>query len=84
MGLEPDRRSPASSPVTALRARQAHGRWTSGGEDAGAIACTTANGEAIIFWSKTDGDFVGVVRRADGDSEALYDWWKTNAPFISP
>ena len=63
---------------------RAHGRWTSGGEDAGAIACTTADGEAIIYWSKTDGDFYGVIRRADGDSKALYDWWKANNIFISP
>jgi hypothetical protein len=63
---------------------EAHGRWSSGGEDAGAIACTTSEGMAMLYWSRTDDDFVGIASRADGDAAALYDWWQTNAPFISP
>ena len=63
---------------------EAHGRWSSGGEDAGAIACTTSDGVAQLLWSRTDDDFVGIASRADGDAAALYDWWQTNAPFISP
>jgi hypothetical protein len=60
------------------------GRWELSGVDAGALACTIADGEAILVWSKAADDFVGLARRSDGDSAALYQWWKANNIFISP
>ena len=65
-------------------ARIGQGRWELNGQDAGALACTVADGEAILVWSKTADDFVGLARRSDGDAAALYAWWQANHIFISP
>ena len=64
--------------------QRGQGRWQLSGEDAGALACTVEDGTAILIWSKTDDDFVGIARRTDGDAAALRDWWNANNIFISP
>ena len=43
---------------------KAQGRWQLSGQDAGALACAEDDGQAILVWSKTDDDFVGLARRA--------------------
>ena len=43
---------------------------------AGAVACGTSNGAAMVIWTNDQNHMVGMIGGTDQD--ALYQWWETN------
>ena len=64
---------------------RAHGRWSVGDEEVGAVVCyRTTEQSANISWTRTDRDLYLWAIRRDGDQQRLYAWFAANARFIGP
>ena len=63
-------------PGDCATANQAHGRWSIGEEEVGAVVCyRPSNGSANVSWTRTEHDLYLWALRDDGDQAALWDWF---------
>jgi hypothetical protein len=70
-------------PGECATAQRAHGRWSIGDEEVGAVVCyPIQDGSANISWTLTDRDLYLWAIRDDGNQPALWDWFTANARFI--
>jgi predicted Ser/Thr protein kinase len=64
---------------------RAHGRWSIGGEEVGAVVCYKPTGRsANVSWTRTDRNLYLWAIREDGNQPGLWEWFTNTARFIGP
>ena len=66
-------------------ASPAHGKWSIGGEETGAILCYTdaSTGDAVLYWSYADRRVLIKALNQKGETAALYQFFLQNARFMA-
>jgi serine/threonine-protein kinase len=66
--------------------RRVSGRWELGGQDMGALLCSSGAGRptALLYWTYKDAAILVLAINESGDGAALYDYFLDTARFISP
>jgi serine/threonine protein kinase len=64
---------------------RAHGRWSIGDQEVGAVVCyKLTDRSADVSWTRTDRNLYLWAIRNDGDQPGLWEWFTNTARFIGP